>query len=109
MPGFGRASAGGTASNGDLNLRGGPSLTHEQTNVRDASGNLQTTGGTGGASFWGPSPAPQYVGSNAHADGTAGANGSGGNGACGANINGGGNSNNGGAGGAGVVVIFEYQ
>lgn len=90
----GQGGAGGTASNGDLNVTGNPG-----TLGNGGSGGTNSTGGAGGASFFGGAG---RGGSNS--TGSAGANGSGGGGS------GTGNSTNrnGAAGGAGIIRIWEY-
>ena len=99
---------GGTASGGDINMKGENGIFIGEKG-RTASGGFVAITCPGGASFWGGSQQIQTVGSNAQTGGIAGVNGSGGSGAAGGQINGGGAQLSGGNGGAGVVVIFEYQ
>ena len=104
----GTPGAGGTASNGDINIKGENGI-FIGSKGRTVSGGFVAIMCPGGASFWGGSTPITTVGSNAQAAGVDGVNGSGGSGALGGQINGGGAQISGGDGGAGVVVIFEYQ
>tara|TARA_R110002153_G_scaffold41666_7_gene118755 strand:+ start:1553 stop:3190 length:1638 start_codon:yes stop_codon:yes gene_type:complete len=94
------ATAGGTGSGGDINLKGGDAYYFARSAVANWGGPP-----TGGGSYWGPGGVGQYRGSSV-GGGTSGTYGSGGGGSNTAAVAGG---YAGAAGGAGIVVVYEYK
>ncbi len=94
------ATAGGTGSGGDINLKGGDAYYFARSAVANWGGPP-----TGGGSYWGPGGVGQYRGSSV-GGGTTGTYGTGGGGSSTAALAGG---YAGAAGGAGLVVVYEYK
>jgi hypothetical protein len=94
------ATAGGTGSGGDINLKGGDAYYFARTAAANWGGPP-----TGGGSYWGPGGVGQYRGTSV-GGGTTGTYGTGGGGSNTAATGGG---YAGAAGGAGIVVVYEYK
>jgi hypothetical protein len=98
------ATAGGTGSGGDINLKGGDAYHFARSGASNGSYNSEGAA-RGGGSYWGPGGVGQYRGVSV-GGGTTGTYGTGGGGSATASVAGG---YAGAVGGAGIVVVYEYK
>jgi hypothetical protein len=97
------ATAGGSGSGGDINLKGGDAYYF----ARQGAANSYNAEGAaaGGASYWGPGGVGQYAGTSVGGATVGTYGGGGGGGVTAAFVGGIGGS----VGGAGIVVVYEYK